>query len=35
MNMIIARKAVAILMAAALITTLVVVGNIEKAQLER
>ena len=35
MNVIIAKKAAAILMAAVLITGLVVIGNIEKAQLQR
>ena len=35
MNVIIAKKAAAILMAAVLITGLVFVGNIEMAQLQR
>ena len=35
MNIVIAKKAAAILMAAVLITGLVVIGNIEKAQLQK
>ena len=33
MNTLIARKAIGVLMAAALLTSLVVIGNIEKAKL--
>ena len=35
MNMLIAKKAAAVLMAAVLITGLVVIGNIEKAQQKK
>ena len=35
MNVIIAKKAAALLMAAVLITGLVVIGNLEKAQLQK
>ena len=35
MNVIIAKKAAAILMAAVLITGLVVIGSVEKAQLQK
>ena len=35
MNIIIAKKATAVLMAAVLLTGLVIIGSIEKAQLQR